>query len=478
MSSNFTCVTCRVQYGDGDAQRAHYKSDWHRYNLKRKVASLPPVTESVFSAKSSKLGTTTQTTSSDSRDTIFRCAICNKNFNTENALKSHLESKKHKEALSSSVSRRSVSSSNNASVAATTGSSNENDANDLTNDQVVLKIVKKKKSKDDDNKSTKFNESQNKRAKLMALRANKATKVATNEEDDEDDDDDEWESDDDDDDDDGDDGESEGDSAMEETQINSDDDDQGAEAPFGEGDSIPNTSCLFCATASSNVEDNLKHMSSIHSFFVPDLEYLFDVDGLLTYLGEKVGCGYLCLWCNEKGKAFHTVDAAQTHMRDKGHTKILHEGDALFEYADFYDYRASYPDYDPSKDTDTDMEVECGSKASQDEEVGVEEVDGGGYTLVLPSGATVGHRSLLRYYKQSLNPRFHGSNALVSKHRTAVQKLMSHYKALGWTGCTGDAAKVKAKDIQFAQKAFHKNRMQLGVKANKLQHHYREQVMY
>ena len=134
-------------------------------------------------------------------------------------------------------------------------------------------------------------------------------------------------------------------------------------------------------------------------------------------------------------------------------------GDALFEYADFYDYRASYPDYDPSKDTDTDMEVECGSKASQgklvltcvlqfirmsdhrlvrltiasfiyaiyrsgshsqfylndfntlalrftDEEVGVEEVDGDGYTLVLPSGATVGHRSLLRYYKQSLNPRY------------------------------------------------------------------------
>ena len=40
-----------------------------------------------------------------------------------------------------------------------------------------------------------------------------------------------------------------------------------------------------------------------------------------------------------------------------------------------------------------------------DDEVEVEEVDGDGYTLVLPSGATVGHRSLLRYYKQSLNPR-------------------------------------------------------------------------
>merc|ERR1712227_516141 len=114
-------------------------------------------------------------------------------------------------------------------------------------------------------------------------------------------------------------------------------------------------------------------------------------------------------------------------MRDKGHTKMLHEDDALFEYADFYDYRPSYPDYDPNKDSDTDMEVECGSQSTQDdEEVEVEQVDGDGYTMVLPSGATVGHRSLLRYYKQSLNPRFHGSNALVSKHRTAVQELMSH----------------------------------------------------
>ena len=55
------------------------------------------------------------------------------------------------------------------------------------------------------------------------------------------------------------------------------------------------------------------------------------------------------------------------------------------------------------------MEVECGSQSTQvnedEEEVELEQVDGDGYTLVLPSGATVGHRSLLRYYKQSLNPR-------------------------------------------------------------------------
>ena len=55
--------------------------------------------------------------------------------------------------------------------------------------------------------------------------------------------------------------------------------------------------------------------------------------------GEKIGVGHLCLWCNEKGKSFHSTKAAQQHMLDKGHCKMLHEGDVVLEYADFYDYR-------------------------------------------------------------------------------------------------------------------------------------------
>lgn len=55
--------------------------------------------------------------------------------------------------------------------------------------------------------------------------------------------------------------------------------------------------------------------------------------------GAKVGEGNMCLWCNERGKAFHSTKSAQQHMLDKGHCKMLHEGDTLLEYADFYDYR-------------------------------------------------------------------------------------------------------------------------------------------
>ena len=44
----FTCLSCQVAFETADAQREHHKTDWHRYNLKRKVADLPPVTAEVF----------------------------------------------------------------------------------------------------------------------------------------------------------------------------------------------------------------------------------------------------------------------------------------------------------------------------------------------------------------------------------------------------------------------------------------------
>ena len=39
----FSCVTCNVAFNTFELQRDHYKTDWHRYNLKRKIAELPSV---------------------------------------------------------------------------------------------------------------------------------------------------------------------------------------------------------------------------------------------------------------------------------------------------------------------------------------------------------------------------------------------------------------------------------------------------
>lgn len=35
-----TCNACNREFDDDTEQKLHYKSDWHRYNLKRKVISL------------------------------------------------------------------------------------------------------------------------------------------------------------------------------------------------------------------------------------------------------------------------------------------------------------------------------------------------------------------------------------------------------------------------------------------------------
>ena len=60
--------------------------------------------------------------------------------------------------------------------------------------------------------------------------------------------------------------------------------------------------------------------------------------------------------------------------------------------------------------------------ADPDEEVDVNAIDDSGYELVLPSGATIGHRSLMKYYKQSLNP---DRQLVIMK---PSDKMLSHYR--------------------------------------------------
>jgi pre-60S factor REI1 len=83
------------------------------------------------------------------------------------------------------------------------------------------------------------------------------------------------------------------------------------------GVAIPSNECLFCNMKSTNLEDNLMHMSLSHSFFIPDIEFVTDLEGLVSYLGEKVGLGFECLWCSENGKQFRSALSAKQHRRVK-----------------------------------------------------------------------------------------------------------------------------------------------------------------
>jgi pre-60S factor REI1 len=192
---------------------------------------------------------------------------------------------------------------------------------------------------------------------------------------------------------------------------------------------LSSTHCLFCPEQYSSLADNLTHMSTTHSFFIPDAEYLIDLPGLIMYLGEKIAVGNVCIFCDGRGRDFRTLHAVRKHMLDKSHCKIAYSSEnEKLEVSDFYDFSSSYPNpslkKNYSKDvTDQweDMEGDSGDGVDEivDEEV-IDEADDDSDTdseesipdnsitygdshleLVLPSGSRIGHRSMRRYYAQS-----------------------------------------------------------------------------
>lgn len=44
----FYCSNCELHLQTDDDNKRHFKTDFHRYNIKRKLLSLNPVSEDVF----------------------------------------------------------------------------------------------------------------------------------------------------------------------------------------------------------------------------------------------------------------------------------------------------------------------------------------------------------------------------------------------------------------------------------------------
>lgn len=51
IGSKLTCISCRLLFQAHEEQKEHYHTDFHRYNLKRKIASLPPLTFEAYIQK-------------------------------------------------------------------------------------------------------------------------------------------------------------------------------------------------------------------------------------------------------------------------------------------------------------------------------------------------------------------------------------------------------------------------------------------
>lgn len=242
--------------------------------------------------------------------------------------------------------------------------------------------------------------------------------------------------------------------------------------------------CLFCTAQSASIDESLQHMAHLHSFWLPEEDYITDKPGLLTYLGEKVAVGNVCLYCNTRSREFRTLDAVRKHMVDKSHCKLAYEKDAdKLELSDYYDFSSTHPNYkerlsrrakkypvleedEEWEDTDSDGEDadevidDSASESDLASDFGDHlQIDNTTYELVLPSGVRLGHRSLRRYYAQSFSPLSSRSEedpksgaAIVRKMLTDKDNMLVPMKG-GFGAYGGGMEVVKARNRGEAKEA-------------------------
>ncbi|CAM8970108.1 unnamed protein product [Rhodiola kirilowii] len=365
-----TCNACNKEF-DGDAeQKLHYKSEWHRYNLQRKIAGVPGVTEALFVARQEALAA--ERSKESEAPMLYSCGVCNKGYRSAKAHAQHLQSRAH-------------------ITLASQGNGNQNEETVIikplpqrvqNNNHVIKKETVSEESEESDDE---WEEVDPEEELIEDIRnsLNEANMKTTD-----------------------------ADDVMEESDTQDDKFDEVLD---------PST-CFMCDKEHDSIENCIVHLHKLHGFFIPDVEYLKDPKGLLMYLGLKVKKDFTCLYCNDRRQPFNSLEAVRKHMDAKSHCKV-HYGDdgedEEVELEEFYDYSSSYADMDGAQLVATDdvnNDIELGS---------------GGSELIITkrdkdtvSTKTLGSREFMRYYRQKPRP----SNPIDSAITIA---LASRYKSMG-----------------------------------------------
>lgn len=374
----YTCNTCCLEFETSDLQRNHMKCDWHRYNLKRKVVQLPPVSESVFNNKMQQMTSSNQTKNTTS-----------KNSSGDAKLSKREQKKKEREALLKKKRQLLETARQNILKAIEEQQKQAELNNVMTVEEPIpitniikdqqMEMEMKEEKREEEEKEEELTPDQLAEKLMKEKIANKVE--------------------------------------------------------------IPINVCLFCnhnqrekhLSTFKDMDANIDHMFKCHGFYIPEQKYLVDKEGLIKYMAEKIGLGNVCLVCSYQGK---NLEAVRNHMLAKRHCKIPYETlNEKLEISEFYDFTSTYSNYSKkSNDKETtvttnannipndgegnDDEDEWEDISSDEEEVrdkneAEEETEedipeeylyNDGMALHLPTGIKVGHRSLQRYFNQSLKP--------------------------------------------------------------------------
>uniref|UniRef100_A0A7S1BI44 ZN622/Rei1/Reh1 zinc finger C2H2-type domain-containing protein n=1 Tax=Corethron hystrix TaxID=216773 RepID=A0A7S1BI44_9STRA len=261
--------------------------------------------------------------------------------------------------------------------------------------------------------------------------------------------------------------------------------------------------CLFTLKKSATVAANLQRMQSKFGFFLPDAEHCVDVAGLIGYCHEKIRLGHICLYSQ---RVFRSAGACVKHMIAKGRTKIRYEeGIDLHEFEPFYDFSVVNAEFleskgrhvsseqtkdseifvsegdneddddddaddddtsivwkdisdDEESDHDDDSDSDVDSENDKDDLADYRTaVLSHGFNisplgeLIFPNGKVVGHRGLVRYYRQRFAPVSDRAALVAVRGETQVQmpNMRGGVRGLLQTPRGGNGVLVSAKGGGF-----------------------------
>ncbi|CAK7896122.1 cytoplasmic 60S subunit biogenesis factor Reh1p [[Candida] anglica] len=376
-TASYTCNTCAIKFPTAELQRKHMKAEWHRYNLKRRVADLPAISSSTFA----DLVLTHQKSAEDEVDE-FGFAINHRKPKSGNRQLTKKELRRQMklegrvgrvgelgEIDSESAAAEIVRSESPASIRSQFSEFSLGDHHSLVSSHAAYSDI-------DSNvdSSSEYNFTDKSHTDLEEF--------------------------------------SESDSEDEEySGIDSDSYDELKEE-------ITTTTCFFCGLKHTEREDNIKHMFYKHGLYIPERSYLVNPDGLLLFLAEVIMEDLECIVCGFQGK---NLESVRQHMSSKGHCKIPYESkEERAVISEFYNFNVDDQEIKKNKKKKSvaftegeDFEVIASGSASEEdenEELNSDEdsnyttvqVDASGVELTLPTGSRIGHRSMTRYYRQNL----------------------------------------------------------------------------
>lgn len=430
------------------------RSDWHRYNLKRRVASLPPLSSEVFAEKvfNAQANSSAAAAKASYEKT---CTACQRTYYSENAYLNHVGSAKHKTRVYA-LEVSGHTDTETASVMSSTISLGEPLASVVTDDM------------EDPEVEAEFSK---------VIRNLKDTSIDTED-------------------------------SVSRQKVNKSDKEDRSGSPVStttttgtaQSNQMPIQRCLFCNYDSPNMKLNVMHMTKFHGLFIPEHTYLVDLEGLVKYLQAKIIENYECIYCHKLKGSMHGV---QTHMRDLGHCMIAFETtDEMIEIGQYYDFRSTYSDEEDEEEDEGDQVPgkgvklgarrmskqgnegeEEGWETDSDESIATDEItaipidqdyhrlaqhrhhthsdprshrapDGfhshahqhyaafySDYELHLPSGRSAGHRSLGRYFRQNLH------------HYQAAQERMDNLLLDRPGGADGDHENNRGRNRQVVKRS-------------------------